>query len=66
MDRLLTTAEVAEMTRLSPETLRYYRWRDRGEGPRGARVGRKVLYKESDVIAWIERHFAADLKSSGR
>jgi excisionase family DNA binding protein len=49
---LMTTAEVAELTRVSPETLRYYRWRK--EGPRSFKLGRKVLYERRDVLAWIE------------
>jgi excisionase family DNA binding protein len=47
----LTTNEVADLCRTSPETVRY--WRYRGEGPPGTKVGRKVLYRESDVRAWL-------------
>lgn len=53
MDRLLTTQEVAEITRLAPETLRYWRWK--GLGPKSFRLGSRVVYRETDVIAWIER-----------
>lgn len=52
MERLLTTREVAEITRLAPETLRYWRWK--GFGPKSFRLGSRVVYRESDVIAWIE------------
>ena len=31
MNKLLTTKEVADLTRLAPETLRYWRWK--GIGP---------------------------------
>jgi len=50
---LLTTFEVATILRTSPSTVRY--WRHRGYGPRGVRAGRKVLYRASDVEAWLER-----------
>jgi len=52
MDKLLTTREVAEITRLAPETLRYWRWK--GIGPKSFRLGSRVVYRETDVFAWIE------------
>ena len=59
MGRLLTLAEVAEMTRVSPDTLRY--WRHIGTaGPRSAKLGRRVVYREEDVLAWIDAQFAQD------
>jgi predicted DNA-binding transcriptional regulator AlpA len=33
-----------------------YAWRYRGEGPRGAVVGRYVRFRRSDVDAWIDAH----------
>lgn len=57
MDRLLTMPEVAEMTRCSIDTLRYYR--ARGIGPECGRLGRRVMYRKSSVIAWIEEQMAA-------
>lgn len=60
MDSYLTTAEVAERFRLSPETLRW--WRHIGYGPRGVKVGRKkVLYPESEV-----ERFDAELRNQER
>jgi DNA-binding transcriptional MerR regulator len=52
MDRLLTTREVAEIIRLAPETLRYWRWK--GIGPKSFRLGSRVVYREKDVLAWID------------
>lgn len=49
---LLTTEEAADYTRLSVETLRYFRQRE--EGPRWAKLGRRVFYRRQDVDAWIE------------
>ena len=48
----MTTTEVAELTRTSAETVRY--WRHIGKGPRSFKVGRKVLYDTADVHAWLD------------
>lgn len=49
---ILTLAEVAEMTRTSPATLRY--WRSVGYGgPKSFKLGRRVLYRRADVEQWI-------------
>jgi len=48
----LTTEEVAERYRTSPETVRY--WRHIGKGPRSFKAGRRVLYDAVDVRAWDE------------
>ena len=55
MDALLTPEEVAERLRRPIATIRF--WRARGIGPKGARVGGRVLYRESDVEAWITAQF---------
>lgn len=47
MDRYLTTAEVAERYRTAASTVRY--WRHQGYGPRGVKVGRRVLYSETEL-----------------
>ena len=49
----LTTKELAEMTRSPESTVRY--WRHTGRGPRGTRVGKRVLYERSDVLHWLAR-----------
>lgn len=49
--RYLTSVEVAELCRTSPETVRY--WRHIGRGPASFKLGRKVLYDLADVEAWI-------------
>lgn len=58
MDRLLTPSEVAEQVRRPLATLRY--WRSMGTGPKGANVGGRVLYRQSDVEAWIDAQFSKD------
>jgi len=53
----MTTAEVADHCRTSPETVRY--WRHTGYGPKGFKVGRRVLYLSSDVERWLGELAAA-------
>jgi predicted DNA-binding transcriptional regulator AlpA len=50
---ILTTAEVAEMTRLSVATLRYWRHAGTG-GPASFKLGRRVMYRRADVEKWLE------------
>ena len=58
MSDLLTIPEVAERLRVPPATLRY--WRTRGEGPKGFKVGRRVVYRADVVERWVvEREDAA-------
>jgi predicted DNA-binding transcriptional regulator AlpA len=60
--KLLRLPEVAEMTGVPEATLRF--WRSTGtQGPPSARLGRRVVYREEDVIAWVNAHF--DNGSSG-
>ena len=47
----LTTEEVAETLRTSPETVRY--WRHKKVGPRSFKVGRRVLYAREDLEQFI-------------
>ncbi|MCG5462175.1 helix-turn-helix domain-containing protein [Micromonospora sp. MED01] len=51
MEKYLTTEEVAEVARTAPSTVRY--WRHIGKGPKGIRRGKRVLYAESEVSAWL-------------
>ena len=53
MAKYLTTVEVAELCRTSPETVRY--WRNVRKGPASFKLGRRVLYELADVDAWIAR-----------
>jgi excisionase family DNA binding protein len=54
-DPLLTTQEVADKLRTSEGTLRF--WRHKGTGPRSARLGKRVVYRTSDVEAWLADRF---------
>lgn len=50
----LTTHELAERWRTSPETLRYHRYV--GKGVASAKFGRRVLYRLEDVEAYEREH----------
>lgn len=52
-DEYLTETEVASATRISVNTLRWFRHVGKG-GPRHFKLGRRVLYARSDVEAWID------------
>jgi len=56
--KLLKLPEVSAMTGLPESTLRFMR--TTGYGPRSARVGRRVMYREDDVLTWIDEQFATD------
>lgn len=57
-DRFLTVEEVADKLRRSPAAIRWMR--HHGNGPRSAKIGGKVLFKEADLNAWINEQFAVD------
>lgn len=62
MDKLLTIGEVSAVTRQPVETLRF--WRQQGRGPEGHKIGRRLLYRESDVQTWLDE--AMGLNDGGR
>ncbi len=53
-ERLLRMEDVSEWTGVPISTLRYWRLRNQGEGPASGRLGARVVYRESDVSAWID------------
>lgn len=61
---LLTTAEVADLVRATPSTVRF--WRHAGTGPAGFKVGRRVLYRRADVEAWIAAQERAEQRHPRR
>jgi hypothetical protein len=46
-------AEVSALLGIPVDTLRYWRWRDRGEGIPSFKIGRRVVYDVADVEAWL-------------
>ena len=55
---LLSTAQVSTMTGVPQNTLRW--WRYRGYGPKSFKLGRRVVYSEDELTAWIEHQHAAE------
>jgi predicted DNA-binding transcriptional regulator AlpA len=55
MDRLLDKKELAERLHVPPNTLNF--WRAKGRGPQGIKIGKRVLYRESEVERWLEERF---------
>lgn len=56
-EKLLYVDEVAEMLRKTPNALRYMV--HAGTAPRSAKIGGRRMFRESDVLAWIDAQFAA-------
>lgn len=52
-DGYLTTDEAATIVRLKRKTLEKFRCT--GGGPAFLKLGRRVLYRRGDLIAWAER-----------
>ena len=55
MNELLTTVEAAELLRSNTNTLAF--WRNQKQGPVWAKLGRRVVYRRSDVDAFIAMSF---------
>ena len=54
--KLLKMSEVSELTGIPEATLRF--WRHVGVyGPPSAKLGRRVCYREADVVAWVDAQF---------
>lgn len=54
MTPLLTPQQAAEILQKPVTTLK--KWRSEGNGPTYVKIGRDVRYKESDLLAYIDRH----------
>lgn len=58
-EKLLYLEEVAqEYLRKTPAALRYMV--HAGKAPRSAKIGGRRMFRESDVLAWIDAQFAAE------
>jgi excisionase family DNA binding protein len=56
--RLMGVEQTAERIGTSISTLRY--WIQRGTAPPSAKIGRRRMFRPSDVDAWIEKKFIED------
>lgn len=52
---LKTIEETAEFLRTPVSTLRY--WRHMNKGPKAARIGGRLMYRQSDVETWLQQQF---------
>jgi predicted DNA-binding transcriptional regulator AlpA len=57
-EKLLTLPEVSERLRTPEKTLRH--WRRVGKGPQPRRLGTRLVYRESDVDAYVAQLFQND------
>jgi predicted DNA-binding transcriptional regulator AlpA len=57
--RILGIPEAAARLGRSPDTLRY--WRRRNEGPPSFKIGRRVVFYEHELDAWVEAQRLASL-----
>lgn len=55
-DRLLYTEEVATLLRRSPAAVRYMVHAN--VGPPSAKIAGRRMWRESEVLAWIDKQFA--------
>jgi hypothetical protein len=60
----MTTAEVAERYRTAESTVRFWRTLSPPYGPRGTRVGRRVLYPLVEVERF-DKELAAEIAAEG-
>lgn len=59
--KLLRIEEVAGLTGVPMSTLRFWRLQSKpGKpiGPKSAKFGRRIVYREADVKAWVDEQFA--------
>ena len=55
MPEFLTLAEFADIVGAPIGTVRH--WRQTGYGPKSAKLGKRVLYRRSDVVGWLDQVF---------
>lgn len=54
--KYLRSQDAAEYLGVPLETLRH--WRKGSAGPKGAKIGQHVVYRVTDLDAWVEQQFA--------
>ncbi|HKE72466.1 MAG TPA: helix-turn-helix domain-containing protein [Acidimicrobiales bacterium] len=64
MTEILTTEQLAELVHVPVNTVHY--WRAQGTGPKGIKIGKRVIYRASDVAAWLDVKAAEDTNAARR
>lgn len=63
VEKLLRIEDVSDLLGVPVLTLRD--WRAKGYGPRAAKLGQRLVYRQSECEAWVDAQFAkADDKAS--
>ena len=66
--QLLSIQQAAEYLGRPVATL--YDWRYKGVGPRSAKLGGRIVYRQTDLEAWVDAQFAkatgGDLQVAGQ
>lgn len=57
-ERLVSSDELAALLGLTVGTVRWMK--HDGQLPPAAKVGRRLVWKESEILAWLDELFAAD------
>jgi len=57
-DNLLTVSEAAALLRTTPQAV--YQWRRRRQGPPGAVIGSRLLFRRGDVERWVTERLDLD------
>ena len=65
-ERLLTLKEAADYLRLTPGALYSQRYRGEKPGALGTRVGKKLLYRPSDIDRFLDERLAETFAPAGR
>lgn len=55
MGKMLNVKEASTFTSLPESTLN--RWRAEGRGPKFGKLGRRVFYREDDLVSWVNEQF---------
>jgi hypothetical protein len=55
MDKILTKSEAAERIRRPKATLDF--WRHKGIGPKSFLLAGRIVYRESDLEAWLDEQY---------
>ncbi len=63
-EELLRSEAAAELLGVPRETMKS--WRSEGRGPRSFKLGNVVLYRKSDLIAWLDEQYEAGLRRPDR